>query len=269
MEKNCKRIESISNEKPLEKRRVWGPNAWKESYIPWINNELNNLEKEIYEKKWPKEFLLYYIESEIYLERLKERWYEDPEAEQIKRYNTVQETKIIKSDKVKWDMTLREMIMRSWNRWPDLTRSNARARWAVVVNTKQIEWISTFAEVLVHELMHKARLGWKYLTDQERNYLLNLNWKIWLSRHDLDHNNKPDEIISDLATLRFLMYNDEIFDAACDTFTNEHLQIIKQKYKNNYMFKRLFEQFNDDDFIEILNNIAMQNENTSDIENIA
>lgn len=73
-----------------------------------------------------------------------------------------------------------------------------------------------------------------------------------------EHDLQPNESKADLDALRFMLYQDKIYDAGKQPFTKELLQKAKTKYSDTQS-KRLFKNFSDDDIIWMMNNIAKNN----------
>lgn len=71
------------------------------------------------------------------------------------------------------------------------------------------------------------------------------------------HNFKPEENKADLNALRFLLQKEKIYDAGKETFTKEHLK----KLKPNFTKSRLLENYNEEDLIWLMNNVADNNIN--------
>lgn len=78
------------------------------------------------------------------------------------------------------------------------------------------------------------------------------------------HDAQPSESYADLIALRYMLYNNGIYDSrkANNPFTKEHLNKIKE---TNPEF-RLFQNFDDKDIIEMMNTVAY-NQNNADYKN--
>ena len=82
--------------------------------------------------------------------------------------------------------------------------------------------------------------------------------------YELEHDGQPSESYADLMALRYLAHKFFIYDSTKKNhpFTQEHLDQLKTKVP----YFRLFENFDDEDIIEMMNTVA-QNENKSNNSN--
>lgn len=74
---------------------------------------------------------------------------------------------------------------------------------------------------------------------------------------NVGHDHRPEELKSDLNALRYLLKKENIYDAGKETFTKDHLN----KLKSNFYKDRLLKIYNDKDLIWLMNNVAQNNEN--------
>jgi len=87
------------------------------------------------------------------------------------------------------------------------------------------------------------------------------NFSRW-SQSVLNHEQLPSENYSDMNTLRWILYKNNIYDARKGPLTKEQLQkaIEDPNIKDNFMFKRLLKSFSIDDIVELNNTIAYNNQ---------
>lgn len=71
-----------------------------------------------------------------------------------------------------------------------------------------------------------------------------------------EHDASPWEAKADIDALRYLLWKDKIHDPSKEDFTPEMLKKAKEKYKDNLTTHRLFNHFEDEDLIWLMNNIA-------------
>lgn len=75
------------------------------------------------------------------------------------------------------------------------------------------------------------------------------------------HDEKPYEMKADLYSNRYKMFEEGIYDIRQgNPFTIDDLNRAKEKLKNDESFRRLLEQTGDENYIEMMNTIAMQNQ---------
>lgn len=80
---------------------------------------------------------------------------------------------------------------------------------------------------------------------------------------DLEHDSRPSESKADLDALRFRLFKDKIYNTGTEQFTPELLKQAKDKYKDDNIVNRLFQNYSDEDLIYLMNNIAKNNKNTN------
>lgn len=69
------------------------------------------------------------------------------------------------------------------------------------------------------------------------------------------------ETSADINALRFRLFQDKIYDTRTQDFNNDFLQKAKGKYKNDPMMQRLFSNVKDEDLVEMMNKIAVNDNN--------
>lgn len=82
---------------------------------------------------------------------------------------------------------------------------------------------------------------------------------------DLRHDSSPYESKSDMDALRYILKQENLYDAGRQDFTPEILKKAKKNkaVKKSYNSKRLFNNFSDEDLIDIMNNVAYNNNTQS------
>lgn len=81
-----------------------------------------------------------------------------------------------------------------------------------------------------------------------------------------DHDARAQEFKADMDTLRYYLKRDKIYDTGTQDFNKEFLKTARKKYSGDFNIKRLFNRItSDDDFIYLMNNIAANKSNTSNL----
>lgn len=80
---------------------------------------------------------------------------------------------------------------------------------------------------------------------------------------DLEHDSRPSESKADLDALRFRLFQDKIYDTGTQEFNPEILKQAKEKYKDDNIVNRLFQNYSDEDLIYLMNHVAKNNKNTN------
>lgn len=153
-------------------------------------------------------------------------------------------------------------------------------------------------EITAHELGHGTNAATRErsdsptagtaLSDREQRYILDRNQKITPARRtevyrqmqdpkspdrfsgdildDVEHDLAPTESMSDVNALRFLLNKKKVYDAGTQDFNAEHLNKARQDkdLQKSFIFKRLQENFQDKDLIDILNKVAVNTTTTNE-----
>lgn len=125
-------------------------------------------------------------------------------------------------------------------------------------------------EILSHELGHITNAGGENsrLNDQERQYIYDRNMSATpgniQGKNNLPHELDPRESMGDINALRYLLYNEGIYNAGKADMTPNILRRARKndRIKNSNTLKRLDENFGDEDIIDIMNKVAT-NENST------
>jgi len=100
-------------------------------------------------------------------------------------------------------------------------------------------------------------------TPQEESFI---QQNIINSSQDL-HDNKPFEIKADLDSTRFNLFKKGVYDIRQGTpFTIEHMNKAKEALKDDISFKRLLDQVGEENYINMMNTIAMGNAGTGQMQ---
>lgn len=81
----------------------------------------------------------------------------------------------------------------------------------------------------------------------------------------MEHATKPEENKADMDAFRFQLKQDGIYDTGTQEFNQDILNKVKNspKYKNNFIFNRLFNSVGDSDLVRLMNTIASTNKPAS------
>jgi predicted SprT family Zn-dependent metalloprotease len=237
-----------------------------------VHFELNDLEESLYSQKKqeklkeisPKEFLLLYIKSQKYKERLKKSGYENLEEEVNRRYAAVKNINIQYQE---GSLSLFDQLYNEIKGIPYNPQGGSSASIHpdyIVIDTDEVKALKTTKEdVITHELAHKA-LGLKdeRLNDFDIAQLTNrLNKSADLNVHDLEANENK----ADMDALRY-----ELYKRGVDIFNFDIKTTDLEKLKTSQLFtiKRLFKNYKKEDLLWLLNNVADAGDSNSDIENM-
>lgn len=133
--------------------------------------------------------------------------------------------------------------------------------------------------VKAHEIAHAVDTNIEDLSSKERELLTSAT-EGWLNKRVpktlspelyqkvqlAQHLEKPTELKADLNALRFLMYDEDIYDIRKgEKFTKEHLEKAKEKLKGNQSLDRTLMVTGDDNLINLMNIIAKKDEELTPI----
>ncbi len=82
------------------------------------------------------------------------------------------------------------------------------------------------------------------------------------------HNIDSDEVKSDIYDLRYKLYNKGIYDARKQDFTKKHLEKAKKLFKDHKILKRLFDAYEDEDLIHLMNTVAQNKQEEQPIQKV-
>lgn len=221
----------------------------KNSSLPQENKELLNEALDV------KDFYSNYLNSPIYIERLKKQGWENPENIIKLRENRLNHMKIGLG------------VTTQYSPNTNIVEYN--------FNQNQLLGVPKSSSV-AHEVSHglgsqMKDQGYFRLNENEIKELSNRN--IYnnksISPNDIDyskptsHDNLPSEIKADIDALRYNLYKDGIYDTSKGDINEDQLKKASEKYKDDLLYKRLSNQYKPSDLIYLMNNIAM-NESSND-----
>lgn len=73
------------------------------------------------------------------------------------------------------------------------------------------------------------------------------------------HDSMAGESKADMDVLRYHLKKNNIYNTGKETFNKKHLKMSKEKFKNNKTLNRLFDRYEDDELIMLMNTIASSN----------
>lgn len=218
----------------------------------------------IYDKN-ARDFLTYYLNSPLYKQRLIKQGYDKPEDAIRLRLANLGVTPTVKklTDTSEYDPPTQKVNISPYDYLSNkylkpksvVVHELSHVAGAMEPGTPKIPFPMTLSEKEANEIYNRNRLSTldaSKLTDEQRALL--------------SHDVSPHENKADLDTLRYLLYQDGLYDAGKQNFSKEMLQKAKQKYGSDGMVKRLFNYFSDDDIIWMMNNIA-KNSNINSTNN--
>jgi hypothetical protein len=180
----------------------------------------------------PKEWNLQYVNSPKYKERLTSSGYKNVGDELDIRLSNINKAKIVENFKEDsyYDSHSKE----------------------ININPIEQEFLQDQgSNVLSHEYGHAEIDGRDFtgrLNKEDYNQLYGRAHRAGAKGHDLD----PRESKSDINALRYELMEQGIYDAGKEDFTEEHLN----KSKKSFIKDRLLKNFNKEDLIYIMNNVA-------------
>lgn len=235
-----------------------------------------------------KEFTLEYIDSPKYRERLEKEGYKNIDAIIKERRDKVTLATTINQE---GKPNVLEQFWNKLNNTPDSTQGSAYNydTNTIIMDNKtdtanKITRGIGYQGVKAHELGHAELAGAKLnkkdtdeLFNRLKDYKVGTNpavkddfsleereiIKKKAEKNDfrtLEHSYRPEENKSDLNALRFLLKQAGIYDAGKEDFKKSHLD----KLKSNFIKDRLLENYKEDDLIWLMNNVAQQNNKTTD-----
>jgi hypothetical protein len=188
-------------------------------------------------------FMHSWVNSEQYLNRLKQNQYQNPEFTQNARARSLEGVQIDTQDIPTQAMASPTLGSRSY----------------VNINPKDANTFG-YNTIMPHELSHVAgavpqvenkNVGFNPF---EENIIKQSNINPSQNYHD----RLPKELKGDLDSNRFNMFRKGVYDIReGNPFTQEHLNKSKEFLKDDHSFQRLLEQTGDDNYIEMMNIIAM------------
>jgi hypothetical protein len=193
-------------------------------------------------------FMHSWINSEQYLNRLKQNQYQNPEFTQNARSRSLESVQIDMQD-----------IPSQASGSPTLG-----SRSYINLNPQNIKDVG-YNTLLSHELGHVAGA---VPEAENRNigfnpFEENIIKQSRVNPSQNPHDRMPKEMKADLDSNRFNLFNKGVYDIReGNPFTQEHLDKSKEFLKDDHSFQRLLEQTGDDNYIEMMNKIAMNNTET-------
>lgn len=229
----------------------------------------------------PEQFTQYYINSPKYRERLINSGYINPDKIINDRLNSANSVETIYQDGKP------SVLKQLWNKATKTPYSTQGSAYdprlhAIIIDSKTDESKSITRgakkdAIKTHELGH-AEINGHPLSIRDEDELINRqkSYKVdedftlkereigkSISRkvdfRNLQHDLRPEENKSDLNALRYILKQEGIYDAGKENFTKEHLK----KLKPNFFKNRLLKNYNEEDLIWLMNNIA-QTDNQED-----
>lgn len=267
-------------------------NRFKKLYVQQggiVRDNIPNLQIPIYVNKNNKysatEFMLDYINSPKYIERLEKRGYNNPKKEVQDRIQNVirtkTENKVVPEDKGSYYNKKNEKLVMDYGR--DVL---IQPRPIVDLNKITPDRLG-YQSIKAHELSH-AELRPESLKDnpnrlsEEDNLDLFFRTKLYKNKNSFlkdpekrkfflslnfvpfGHGYQPEENKADINALRYEMKKQGIYDAGKENITPE----ILKKAKKTFIKDRLLENYKEEDLIWLMNNIA-QNNSENNVENYA
>lgn len=223
-----------------------------------IDDNLSTYDKEI------KNYYNGYLNSPLYRQRLLGMGYKNPDdAIKLRQANvniTKTEKKFINNSEYKAadqkvDITAYDKLNN-----PDANLKSIMAH--------EYSHVAGSLHFLTPKFPDPMKMSYKEFDEMyKRNKLRNIDTSKLTPQQKADHDHDiyPTESKADIDSLRYRLYSDGMYDAGKQEFNKGHLEKAKQKYKDDYQTKRLFKNFSDEDIIWLMNNIAKNKNNNSNI----
>jgi len=239
-----------------------------------IKDNIPNLEPDIIKDKNidPKAYLESYLNSPVYLERLRQQGYENPQEVVKYRLNKL---KTVKEYIQNPNDNYFQELYREFQGFPDANKgsryspSDNKLTLNPTIDKQRIKPNPSTEAVRAHELSHALQSGVNLnykdnleLFGRQRQFQLDDDFR----KQDLegivknkvynkmDHDFQPIENKADIDALRYLMYKNGIYDTRTDgKFNQGHLNKLKN---SEFIKSRLQKNYTDDDIIWLMNNIA-------------
>lgn len=223
----------------------------------------------------PKNYLELYLQSPVYLERLKNQGYPNPKNVANSRLNNLRETGVYYQDP---NDNFLEESYRKLSGYMDANQMgsmhNPRNKKITINEKRDREHIGKQGfynrdATEAHELSHAIDAGFPSNTadeaqlfrrligselDEDFRYEDREDMIRKKEYNDLPHDFLPKENKADINALRYILYKNGIYDTTKDgEFKKEHLDKIKN---NDFIKKRLKNNYKDEDLIWLMNKIA-------------
>ncbi len=200
----------------------------------------------------PTGFMESWVQSDEYQRRLRNNQYNNPEQIQNNRLNSI-----------------RNLETNYWTDYPTKAYGSPtpNSKSFMNLNPADVKRFG-FKTVSSHELGHVAGAIPAHINpdigfNQFEEQLLKTN-NINPSKNS--HDRSPEELKADLDSNRFNMFDKGIYDIRQgQPFTIEHLNKAKEKLKDDNSFNRLLEQTGDENYIELMNKIASNKTQTTNM----
>ena len=226
-----------------------------------------------------KRFFRDYLKSPKYRERLVKQGYEDPDATIAARGDNMEKT-VVKEDN-KWD------------------GSNYQANWSAQVNMGSLSLLENEPKgsnlvvhapekdianvkvnqdkglytpgsvdgelVIAHEVAHAT--GASDADPDDENLQLNEKEQAEIAARSTstdEHDKKVDEVKADMDAFRFKLKEDGLYDTGTQEFTEDLYNTAIEKYKDDPILMRFFNNSSKEDTIWMMNNIAKNEEAPAD-----
>lgn len=212
----------------------------------------------VFQNSDAKDFILDYINSPKYLERLQSSGYDSPEDERDLRASQVEGTGYMVQ---RGKPGLFEQLIKTLKGEPYSTTGSsyyAQPNLVIYDPEQAEEYDIPKSSVLAHEYGHAELQNFTDLLHQSPFRLNDSDVNELVSRlqtyeGQTDHDLEPDENKSDLNALRFELFQQGLYDAGTQDIDKETLR----KADSSFIKDRLLRNYSEDDLIWLLNNIAM------------
>ena len=220
----------------------------------------------VFQNSDAKDFTLNYINSPKYLERLQSSGYNFPEDERDLRASQVADTgyMVQRGTPGFIDQLIKMYKGEPYSAYGSMYSPSDDL---IIYNSDDAEkyGYGDGSSIIAHEYGH-AEL---------QNFKPNRKTGDRLNQYDIDelvsrlqtyegqtrHDTEPDENKSDLNALRFELFQQGLYDAGTEDIDKETLR----KSKSSYLKNRLLKNYSEDDLIWLLNNIAMDDSQQSEL----
>jgi len=215
----------------------------------------------------PKLFLLDYMNSSKYKERLLKQGYKNPEQVVEKRTEKVKAVKTVEQNG-KPNLLEQFLLKAKGVDYSTMGSAYLQSKNKIIIDKKtdsekKIISDTGHNDVRVHEMTHAEQAGYKMnkndekeLFNRQKEYALNSDFskkeRDNIKKNLVTHDLKPEENKADINALRYIMKKSKIYDAGKEDVQKKHLDKVKPGFIKN----RLMKNYKEKDLLWLMNNIA-------------
>jgi hypothetical protein len=199
----------------------------------------------------PKSFMMSYVNSPKFKQRISNVPYLNPDKEILDRTNRLRDVDIIRQEGAP------NLFRQAYNKYKDIPYSMTGSQYQakdnnIVLDAEQAKKLGLPEDIIeAHELSHGS-LGKKYLNVWDQGEFNKRMKPLSVENYRNVHDMKPDEHKADMDAFRYELKKAGIYDTGTEDFNKEHLDKLKKSFSKD----RLLKNYSEDDLIWLMNNIA-------------